>query len=155
MSPRPPAATPPTPAAEYRLDQFLVQAGERLYRDLVERHVRRSSTSELMRESLGESRTLPPGPRAKTEAFIDHVNARIGYDAQFWATGTCADAAEAVLSAVADTFGQETATALAGDQYGALGFTWFQLATLSFAYSASTQRAQRKFMGIRKSWLFR
>ena len=31
-----------------------------------------------------------------------------------------------------------------------LAFILFQIPTLSFAYSASTQRKQRKFMGIRK-----
>ena len=35
-----------------------------------------------------------------------------------------------------------------------IAFQIFQIAALSFAYSASTQKKQRKFMGIRKG-LFR
>ena len=86
--------------------------------------------------------------------FIDAVNLRLAQDEMFWRSATCREAAEELLDIATNLFSFATPTdsfaAFLSRENEDLSFTLFQIATLSFAYSASSQRAQRKFMGIRK-----
>jgi len=82
------------------------------------------------------------------------VNERLGSDSQFWATATCREAYDRFIELAIDVSDDEAFLGSAEDplwlQDEELAMQLFQIPTLSFAYSASSQRAQRRFMGIRK-----
>jgi hypothetical protein len=92
--------------------------------------------------------------RPSAVTFIDVVNERLGADPQFWATATCREAYDRFIELAIDVFDDEDFIGSAEDplwlQDEELAMRLFQIPTLSFAYSASSQRAQRRFMGIRK-----
>jgi hypothetical protein len=82
------------------------------------------------------------------------VNQTVGFDAQFWATATCRDAYEQFVGIAIDVFASQEFSGAPDDplwlQDEDLAFQLFQIPILTFAYSASGQRRQRQFMGIRK-----
>jgi len=89
--------------------------------------------------------------------FIDKVNERLAYDRRFWARKNTQEALRTILS-IADSHFDLKGRLSGSDAYmkpynQEIGFQVFQIATLSFAYSASTQWKQRRFMGIRKGFL--
>ena len=155
-----------------RMDQFLRGAGSRPYSELIEHHIRQQSTARLMEAALHEGSTLPNCTPADVERFVDEINDRFGYNRAFWRDATCLQALEGIVETAIQTLplGEPAEQAVVGyvllgrgrdeerpadapEPAGhAVAFSLFQLATLSFAYSASTQKAQRKFMGIRKGW---
>lgn len=128
------------------LADFLASAGHKPYRELIEHHMRRQSTQQLMDGAMGETSMVPTEWQPHVLEYIDAVNSLIGYDSDFWRTATCRGAYEIVMNAAQQTFpGLDAKT-----QSETVLFGMFQIVTLNFAYSASTQRSQRKFMGIRK-----
>jgi hypothetical protein len=139
--------------AESRLAEFLKDAGDRPYRELVEHHLRRQSWRHLRDAAIGETLLLPADLRPHAMGYIDVVSERLGHDRAFWATATCRAALDRVIDAAFDSFPIPTAilskAAMLEPENHDLTFQFFQIATLSFAYSASSQRAQRRFMGIR------
>jgi hypothetical protein len=139
---------------ESQLTAFLREAGNRAYRELVEHHLRRSSEGELRDAALGEILLLPAELQPYAMGFIDATNARVAHDRFFWANATCRAALDEFVDAAFDALpiprSIASKAAMLEDENQALTFQLFQIATLSFAYSASSQRAQRRFMGIRK-----
>lgn len=140
--------------AESRLADFMRDAGDRAYRELVEYHLRRQSERQLRDAAMGEVLLLPAGLRPFAEDYIDAVGQMLGHDREFWATATCREALKRIVDAAFDSFPiprsvVSKAVMLEPENHD-LAFQFFQIATLSFAYSASSQRAQRRFMGIRK-----
>ena len=127
-------------------------AGSKRYRTLVEQHIRRQSEQQLRTASLGEIAQLPEGLQPQAITFIDVVNERVGSDREFWATATCRDAYDRFVELAVDVFEGHPLVGVPGDplwlEDEELAFQLFQIPTLSFA--ASSQRAQRRFMGIRK-----
>lgn len=89
--------------------------------------------------------------------YIDAANLSLARNQVFWQSATCHEAAEQLVRIAASLFSLPTPVDsfadFLSDESGEMSFTLFQIATLSFAYSASSQRAQRKFMGIRKGLL--
>ena len=86
--------------------------------------------------------------------YIDVTNRQLAYDQEFWSRVTCREAFEAIIEIAIESMpiGDKVASvneALEPSNHE-LAFGLFQICTLSFAYSASTQRKQRQFMGIRK-----
>lgn len=140
-----------------RIAELIEGAGSKPYRALVEHHVRRQSEHQLRTASLGEIDQLPEDLRPRVMTFIDVVNERVGYDREFWATANCREAYDRFVELAAEVFRGHTFVGVPGDplwlEDEELAFQLFQIPTLSFAYSASSQRAQRRFMGIRKSIL--
>lgn len=138
-----------------QLSQFLTSAGDRPYRDLIAYHIKRQSARKLQEAVLGEISLLPAHVRSSVEGYIDDINLRYGYDKNFWETTTCRKAFDLIIEAAAerlplkDTI--ETVEDALRPENHELAFQLFQIPTLSFAYSASGQRKQRKFMGIRKA----
>ena len=130
-------------------------AGNKPYRKLIEYHIKGQSAAQLQAAVLGETSLLPDHLRAFIEAYIDSINLRFGYDKQFWETATRKDAFLAILEAATELLPLDGRLASVEDALLAenreLAFQLFQIATLSFAYSASLERKQRKFMGIRKN----
>lgn len=91
-------------------------------------------------------------------AYLDETNTRFAYDASFWAHITSQEAFVGILGAAMSVFRlgdsfRSVEDAIKPENHE-LAFGLFQIATLNFAYSASKNREQRKFMGIRKG-LFR
>lgn len=143
------AEAPPSPSRptrrESRFGQFMRDAGDRPYRELVEHHLRKESTEQLRIASLGEISRLAAHLRDRAVVFIDAVNAAVGYSKAFWASATCRDAFDTFVEIARDVFGDTNVP----ESDEELSFILLQLPTLSFAYSASDQREQREFMGIR------
>lgn len=134
--------------------EFLEGAGDKPYRKLIEYHIKKSSTQKLMQAGLGESNLLPEELKPMAINYIDSVNAQLGYNGIFWAEATCQQAFERLIGIAFSVFKTELHMDSIEDalkpENQELSFCLFQIPTLSFAYSASTQRKQRKFMGIRK-----
>jgi hypothetical protein len=137
-----------------QLPEFLSGASERPYRELVQYHIRRTATRELQKAVLGEAELLPHDLQGYVMSYIDAANLQFGYDRSFWAQATCREAFETIIKVaiaalpISDRI-SSVDKALEAKNHN-LAFQLFQIPTLSFAYSASTQRKQRKLMGIRK-----
>jgi len=140
------------------LTEFLESVEGRLYRKLVEHHIRKQSTDQIASSLRDEVELLPSHLRGKIETFIDVVNAGVGHDRSFWAKATCQDAAvaisEAAMRVMSPSDIYRAVEPIGQEWWGDNSLGIFQIATLNFAHSASFQRRQRKFMGIRKG-LFR
>ncbi len=140
------------------LSDFLARTSHRPYRELVQHHVRKQSTSQLMAGATGTVELLPKDAQRLTIEFIDALNEKLAHDERFWRH---ADVKTAFGKIIQIAIGFLPIWHQIGSERDAyeernheLAFNIFQVATLSFAYSASKTRAQRKFMGIRKG-LFR
>lgn len=135
------------------LVEFLDGAANRPYRGLIQYHIRRQSTQQLLHAGIGERELLPEQHRGAVLVYIDAVNGAVGYDREFWATATCGEAMRVILR-IADSSFELAGQICPGDPLASadqnLAFQLFQIPTLNFAYSASQDRRQRKFMGIRK-----
>jgi hypothetical protein len=137
-----------------QLKEFLNGAGEKPYRELVQHHIKRTGTRELQKAVLDETGLLPQDLQEFAITYIDATNSRFGCDRLFWTTATCREAFEAIIDVAIATLPMSdrfvsVAEALEEKNH-VLAFQLFQISTLSFAYSASIQRKQRQFMGIRK-----
>ena len=137
-----------------KLDEFLKEAGQKPYRQLVEYHLKKKSVPELQQAAIGETDLLPQQLRPFVMGYIDDLNRQLAYDQEFWSRVTCREAFEAIIEIAVESMpiGDKVASvneALEPSNHE-LAFGLFQICTLSFAYSASTQRKQRQFMGIRK-----
>lgn len=134
--------------------EFLNGASERPYRELIQYHIKRTPSQDLRKAVLGETSMLPRKLQADIINYIDATNLRFSYDQSFWRKATCREAFEKIIKVaiaalpISDRISSLEQALEAGNH--TLTFQLFQIPTLSFAYSASTQRKQRKFMGIRK-----
>jgi hypothetical protein len=142
--------------SEHPLTEFLREVGDRPYRELVQHHIRKTGTRKLKQAVLGESQSLPQQLQVRIIDYIDETNARFAYDQAFWAQATCRHAFEQIIDAAIHVLPLRGIIESIDDalkpRNQELAFQLFQISTLSFAYSASTQRQQRKFMGIRKGF---
>ena len=133
---------------------FLRGAGDRPYRELIQEQMRKLPTHKLQQAVLSEGSNLPEECRGMVMHYIDVANDRFGYDRTFWQTATCEDAFEAIIATAIEVFPISNRISSIPDalrpENQELAFQLFQIPTLSFAYSASTERALRKFIGIRK-----
>lgn len=139
---------------ESQLTQFLKGAGSKPYRDLIAYHIKWQSVKKLQRAAVGEWSLLLKQLQPFVETYIDAVNLRLGYDKNFWESATCQQAFEEIIGIALQVFPldgkiNDVKDALKPENHE-LSFQLLQILTLNFAYSASTQRKQRKFMGIRK-----
>lgn len=144
---------PPAPA-DAPLAKFLDAGGDRPYRELVEYHLQRQSTEQLRASVLGEVGLLPYMLRSGASDYVDATNQAFAHNQAFWQNATCFEAATAIWMVAARAYGDEQVRQCLGnplsDKYNKLAFGLYQIPTLSFAYSASTQLPQRLLMGIRK-----
>ena len=120
----------------------------------MEEHLNAQSTPQLQLAVLSEVGLLPERLRPSALRFVDAVNTIFAHDQRFWQLTSCFQAATAVWVVAATMYDDEEVTATVAQPLAMrrhqLAFGLFQIPTLSFAYSASTQRRQRQFMGIRK-----
>ena len=136
------------------LSEFLNGAGDKLYRELIQYHVQKQSTSKLQDAVLGETSLLSEELQTHILDYIDVTNNRFSYDQAFWKKTNCKQAFETIIEMAINFLPIKdripTIRAAYEPANQELAFQLFQIPTLSFAYSASTQKTQRKFMGIRK-----
>ena len=136
------------------MSYFLQNGGHRPYRELIQEHLRRQPTRKLQEASVWEITNLPEAAQDEATAYIDAINARFGHDKDFWATASCQGAFEAIIEIAIAMLPLEdrikSVESALHPENQELTFSLFQIPTISFAYSASTQRTQRRFMGIRK-----
>ena len=132
----------------------LGKAGDRPYRKFVEYHMRRQSTEQLRIAGAGTTELLPQKVQDLTIEYIDVVNNELAYDKRFWDHADVKTAFGYIIQIAIRTLPIKDWIRSEKDAWQPknheLAFNLFQLATLSFAYSASTQRKQRRFMSIRK-----
>ena len=142
-----------------RLHEFLSGTSDRPYRELIQHHIRNQSVHQMRDGVLGEMSLLSPELRPRALTFVDVLNSQLLFSQEFWKNSTCSDAVNIILTIANEHFSLslpvpvEPTSMLGVDQE--LAFCLFQIATLSFAYTAGGQRKAREFIGIRKSLLFR
>jgi hypothetical protein len=131
---------------------FLEGAGHRPYRKLVQEQIKKLSTKKLQQAVLWECSNLPENMHDLVMNYIDETNKRFGNDKVFWESANCQRAFDEIIETAIEVLPLHERIASIDDalrpENQELAFQLFQITTLSFAYSASTQRAQRKFMGI-------
>jgi hypothetical protein len=137
-----------------QLEEFLNGASRKPYRELIQYHIKRTAMRDLQKAVLAETQMLPANLRRFVMEYIDATNSRFGFDETFWAQATCRQAFDAIIDVAINTLPirdriSSVTDALKPSNH-VLALQLFQIPTLSFAYSGSTQRKQRKFMGIRK-----
>jgi hypothetical protein len=148
--------------SDYMLSTVLQKMGTLPYRKHVEYLIREHSTDILYQRARAGiamiSEVCPsiaPQIQPRMAGFIDHVNERFGLNWYFWQSATCEQAAWSLIDAGIEFLPVQPVLTKAEDALvpgpnQMLAYILYQVPTMSFAYSASTQRAQRKFMGIRK-----
>ena len=143
-----------------KLSQFLLDAGERPFRELVRHHLERQSATQMQQAVMGEASALPKELQPMVESYIDELNEQLLPRREFWQKSTCRDAVNVVLNLRNEHLGLSfelpvDVAKMSGVEQE-LALELFQIATLSFAYSAVDQPAARKFMGIpaKRRWFF-
>jgi hypothetical protein len=135
-----------------RLYQFLLDAGDRPYRELVRHHFQRQSAAQLRDAATGEVSALPKELQPLVESYFDELNERLLVRRDFWRKSTCRDAVNAVLALCNEHFNLSFELPVNVDRMSGveqeLAFGLFQMATLSFGYTAVDQARAREFMGI-------
>jgi hypothetical protein len=147
--------------SDHMLTAVLQKVGPLPYRKYIEHLIREHSTAVLQQranagiELISEiSPSIAAQLQPRMVDFIDHINDRFGSNRYFWQSATCEQAIWSFIEAaigflpVQSLLRKPEDAVQSGNQM--LAYILFQVPTMSFAYSASTQRAQRKFMGIRK-----
>ena len=135
-----------------RLSQFLLNAGERPFRELVRHHLDRQNATQMLQAAMGEAAALPKELQPMVESYFDELNEQLLPRREFWQKSTCRDAVNVILDLCNEHLGLsfelpvDEATMSGVEQELALEL--FQIATLSFAYNAVDQPALRKLMGI-------
>lgn len=136
--------------------EFLKHAGSKKYRDLIQHHIKKNSTQQIMLGASGTVEMLPEIAQVHVMEFIDAVNSRIGYDQNFWKHGDVKTAFGFIIQEAIKILDIGDWLKSERDAYKPenheLVFNLFQIATLNFAYSASQDKKQRKFMGIKKGF---
>ena len=134
------------------LSRFLLDAGERPFREFVRHHVERQSATQIRRAAVAEASTLPKDLQPMVESYTDELNEQLLVRREFWQKSTCRDAVNTVLGLcnkhLGLSFELPVDVAKMSGVEQELALALFQIATLSFAYTAADQRAARKFMGI-------
>ena len=134
--------------------EFVRTVGPKPYRELIQHHLKRQSTRQLQEGVAGTVEFLPAAAQGHVIEFIDAVNERMAYDQHFWKHADVKTAFGYVIQEAIKTLNIGQWMLAERDAYKTenheLAFNLFQIATLSFAYSASTDKKQRKFLGIRK-----
>jgi hypothetical protein len=139
---------------ESRLAQFLEGAANKLYRELIEHHIKRQAAAELGKALLGERAMLPSHLQPRAEYWLGYSCGTLAIDKGFWESASCRQAFERILNLAIETLPLQgkidrVEDALKQENHG-VAFQLFQIVTLNLAYLASTERPLRAVMGIRK-----
>lgn len=141
---------------EQILSKFLNGVGDKLYRDLIEHYIQNLSKSKLQEAVLEETSLLPVELQVYVMDYIDIATNRFSYEKAFWEGASCKQAVHIIIDSAMKFLPLKgyipTIWTAYEPQNEGLTFHLFQIPTLSIAYSASTQKAQRKFMGIKKGF---
>lgn len=144
--------------AENQLDEILRTAGSRPYRDFVEYHYRRHSAKHHREALFGEVALLPGPVKEGWESFTDYLRAYPGWDIPLWYEATVSEAFDKIVESAMLTLPLKGVIDSLSDartpENHDLALGLFQIATLTFAISASLESDRRKFMGIKKKGLF-
>ena len=136
------------------LSEFMEGAADNPYRKLIEHQIKKQSASKLQQAVLGEASQLPEELQSMVMDYIDKTNSLLAYGQDFWMNASCRDAFEEIVEIAINFLPIQnqipTIESAFKPENQELAFQLFQIPTLSFAYSASITKKQRKFMGIRK-----
>jgi len=144
---------------ESDLSKHLRNAQYALYRKLVRQHCKSAgwSAGPLVGTVQAELAGLPDGMQDTVIRFIDELNVDMG-NPVFWRVSTCEDAFLRTMKIAIRIFGSAStfdgAQEAFRSEHHELAFTLYQVATLSWAYTAVLEPATRRAMGIKKGWIF-
>ena len=117
------------------------------YRELIQQHLRKTGAQlELALSAAIEA--LTEEEQAMAEGLIDVFNAA-GHQQEFWLRD-CSDVFRGICDSYFDLMKKH---GLKGEDR--IAFNLFQIVTMNLTLQARDQKALRKFIGIRKSWLCR
>jgi len=138
------------------LSEFIEGAADKPYRKLIQHHMKKQSISKLQETIFGEISLLPEELQLMVMDYIDETNSKLGYDQDFWKNASCREAFKKIIEIAVDILPIQNQVSTIESAFKPenqeLAFQLFQIPTINFAYSASTQKKQRKFMGIRKGF---
>ena len=138
------------------ISEFLNALGNELYRNLIGGLIQKHSTTQLQHQVLGEVSLLPKELQGYVMDYIDVTNNRIAYNANFWQASSCEQAFVIVMETALNFLPIKdripTLRAAYEPENQELAYNLFMIPTMSIAYSASMNKAQRKLMGIRKGF---
>ena len=133
--------------------EFIQYAGPKPYRKLIQHHLKKQSTRQLQVGGMGTVEFLPEVAQEHVIEFIDAVNERVVCDQHFWKHGDVKTAFGFIIQEAVKTLDIGQWISAERDAYKTenheLAFNLFQIATMNIAYSASMNKKQRKFMGVR------
>jgi len=140
--------------AAWTLKEFLDDAGDKPYRELIEGQVREKSPEEILAALHHELEYLPPWLMAHIEKFLKLLRTRPGTDQTFWTTATCRTAEAMITEAMGQAVpSEELLDAFAvtiRDARKELTLCMFQIATLNFAHWATCQPDFRRMIEIQE-----
>ena len=137
------------------LRRFLEDNGSEPYREVIQAHVQQTTESELRKATVYECSALKDrlGDDTLTMAFIDRINEYLTPDREFFRQSSRTDAAKIILKLANEHFGLSLSVKSVSGEDDRLAFGLFQIATLTFAYTAAHQPKAREQMGIEgKPW---
>jgi len=135
------------------LTKFIMEAGDKPYRELVRHHMKKQSIEQLRQAMFGEMESLPDNFRPHVERYIDTVNDKLAHDKMFWKSATVMDAFNSIMDLSTKVFTTDNPIKDSGQmspENHELAMGLFQMPTMNFAYSAAGDKEMRKFTGIKK-----
>lgn len=141
-----------------RLTEFLESGGDKLFRDLIQYHMKKSSPQKMQDSVLSEVLLLPENLQKSVESLIDSIN-NIFFSPDFesvkgWELITCREAYEAIIEDAIERFPKENFFSSIEEsllpENQSMAFGLFNIIVINFSINASMTRDARKFMGIRK-----
>jgi hypothetical protein len=120
---------------------FRAQIKRRYFGELIFHHLRKQSFTQIVHGLNGTKAMLLAIWQPRVESFIDRAN-ECAYENRIWGMD-CADAFT-VLSQLAKSHLASTEPAVSDEDC----FNMFQIAVLSYAYSAHEETKMRKFKGL-------
>jgi hypothetical protein len=163
---------------EVYLEEFLKRIRGSKYKELVEHHVKRQDTINLLKATTGTISLLPDGLQKLPmwESFVDHMNKYIPLKMQGYTLWDmdCTDAfcfiikeadnyldlkkyilsdkIKSYFTLPEELYSSQLSISQFCKEDEELLFNIFQVITLGYAYNASGSRKIRKFMGIKKGF---
>ncbi len=136
------------------ISELLKAIGNEPYRNLIGSLIQKHSTKHLQHQVLGEASLLPKELQGYVMDYIDVTNNRFAYRGDFWQGASCEQAFVIVMDTALNFLPIKdrcpTWRAAYEPENQELAYSLFMIPTMSIAYSASMNKAQRKLMGIKK-----
>jgi hypothetical protein len=140
------------------LTSFLSENGNKPYRELVEKAIRKLSPEKLKIDCEMWRSSFPPRLSNEASMFIRKTNLLV-VDEEFWKFATCQSAHNTFIHIAVQILPIEGMIATVEDSYAImnqqLALNLYSMVTVNFAVVASENKEMRKAMMIKKGLIFR